>query len=264
MAYIDKHFKLKQQLYIEYIEHIVDKYALHVNAEQDRAFRIVANHVSSHTAEQLRMYIGGMGGTGKSQVIKALQELFMIRKEGKKFIMLGPTGPSAVQINGFTYHSMLSLGWSNAKTGIEKARENIEGVEYIFIDELSMVSCLDLYRISECLSMCTGVYTKPFGGINIILAGDFAQLPPVDTNGHALYSRFVVHNLATCRTLHQQKEAIGKAVWHQVTTVVILRKKYVLTYPNTTRWHVKDSLREHAICSLYKRRHTVFKVKNCW
>ena len=69
-----------------------------------------------------------MGGTGKSQVIKALQELFMIRKEGKNFIMLGPTGPSAVQISGSTYHSMLYLGWSNAKTGIKKARENIEGV----------------------------------------------------------------------------------------------------------------------------------------
>ena len=49
-------------------------------------------------------------------------------------------------------------------------------------------------------------------------------MPPVDTNGHALYSRFVAHNLATCRTLRQHKEAIGKAVWHQVTTVVILQK----------------------------------------
>lgn len=90
----------------------------------------------------------------------------MVRKEGKRFVMLDPTGPSAVQINGSTYHSMLSLGWSNAKTGIEKARENLEGVEYIFIDELSMMSCLDLYRISERLSMCTGVHIKPFGGIS--------------------------------------------------------------------------------------------------
>ena len=72
--------------------------------------------------------------------------------------------------------------------------------------------------------MCTGVHTKPFGGTNIILAGDFAQLPPVDTNGHALYSRFVAHTLASCKTLRQQKEAIDKAMWHQVTSVVLLRK----------------------------------------
>ena len=70
MEYIDKKFKLKEQLHKQHIDTIVDKYALYSNEEQNRAFRIVANHVSSHTAEQLRMYIGGMGGTGESQVIK--------------------------------------------------------------------------------------------------------------------------------------------------------------------------------------------------
>ena len=35
-----------------------------------------ANHASSKNQEQLKMYIGGMGGTGKSQVIKALVKFF--------------------------------------------------------------------------------------------------------------------------------------------------------------------------------------------
>ncbi|KAI0039742.1 hypothetical protein FA95DRAFT_1456063, partial [Auriscalpium vulgare] len=43
-----------------------------LNAEQKRAFRIVSNHALDPAAEQLKMYLGGMGGTGKSQVIKAL------------------------------------------------------------------------------------------------------------------------------------------------------------------------------------------------
>ncbi|KAH7871528.1 uncharacterized protein C8R40DRAFT_1054738, partial [Lentinula edodes] len=47
-----------------------DQYSL--NEEQERAFKIVANHASSPLHEQLKMYIGGMGGTGKSQVLKAL------------------------------------------------------------------------------------------------------------------------------------------------------------------------------------------------
>jgi len=54
------------------IEDVVTKFKL--NSEQERAFRIVANHAVTPGAEQLIMYVGGMGGTGKSQVIKALMD----------------------------------------------------------------------------------------------------------------------------------------------------------------------------------------------
>jgi len=43
-----------------------------LNPEQERAFCIIANHATTEKPEQLIMYIGGMAGTGKSQVIKAL------------------------------------------------------------------------------------------------------------------------------------------------------------------------------------------------
>lgn len=52
-----------------------------LNTEQERAFKIIANHASSPSPEQLKMYLGGMGGTGKSQVIKALIRLFEARNE---------------------------------------------------------------------------------------------------------------------------------------------------------------------------------------
>ena len=41
-----------------------------LNTEQERAYRIIANHAVAEDADQLKMYIGGMGGTGKSQVLK--------------------------------------------------------------------------------------------------------------------------------------------------------------------------------------------------
>jgi hypothetical protein len=53
-----------------------------------------------------------------------------------------------------------------------------EGVDYLFIDEISMIGCSLLYNISEALIEAKG-NTSPFGGINVIFAGDFAQLPPV-------------------------------------------------------------------------------------
>ena len=60
-----------------------------------------------------------------------------------------------------------------------------------------------------------------FGGLNFIFAGDFGQLPPVIGQEHAsLYSRTVGNGSS-----HQDQEAaIGKALWHQVTTVVILQQ----------------------------------------
>ncbi|KAF8809763.1 hypothetical protein BYT27DRAFT_7013375, partial [Phlegmacium glaucopus] len=61
-----------------------------------------------------------------------------------------------------------------------------------------------------------------FGGMNMIFTGDFAQLPPVIGHEHAsLYSRTVGKNAISLRN---QEAAIGKALWHQVTTVVILRR----------------------------------------
>ncbi|KAH7907982.1 hypothetical protein BJ138DRAFT_973005, partial [Hygrophoropsis aurantiaca] len=63
----------------------------------------------------------------------------------------------------------------------------------------------------------------PFGGVNVIFAGDFAQLPPAGKGNEAgsLYSGRV--GLAR-RTVRDQEAAIGKAMWHQITTVVILRQ----------------------------------------
>ncbi|KAJ3898327.1 hypothetical protein F5879DRAFT_779458, partial [Lentinula edodes] len=47
-----------------------------LNNEQERAFRIIAQHSACLVSEPLQMYIGGMGGTGKSQVIRALLQFF--------------------------------------------------------------------------------------------------------------------------------------------------------------------------------------------
>ena len=56
----------------------------------------------------------------------------------------------------------------------------------------------------------------------MIFSGDFAQLPPVF--GSPLYSGTVGTQLISHMTVQGQEAAIGKALWHQVTTVVILRK----------------------------------------
>ena len=198
----------------------------HLNTEQERAFRIIANHSSCSDVEQLKMYIAGMAGTGKSQVFKAVVDFFRLTNQSHRYVILGPTGTSAALRNGSTYHYFLGINPNtsskNEATSIAQLKARLEGVDYIFIDEVSMLSCHDLYKISAKLAKAMHVYDLPFGGINIIFAGDFAQLPPV--GGAPLYSGTVGTQIHSGLTPHTQETAIGKALWHQVTTVVILRE----------------------------------------
>ncbi|KAJ7131994.1 hypothetical protein C8R46DRAFT_924037, partial [Mycena filopes] len=126
-----------------------------LNKEQTRAFRIVADHASSKQPTTLKMYLGGMGGSGKSQVIRAITAFFQLRGESYRFMILGPTGSTAALINGSTYHSVFKVprdtikkgnkadidGIRNEATAMAGVNERIQGVEYIFLDEISMVSC---------------------------------------------------------------------------------------------------------------------------
>ena len=196
-----------------------------LNKEQERAFRIIANHATQSSEEQLNMYLGGMAGTGKSQVIKALIYFFDQRDESYRFMCMAPTGAAASLIQGSTYHSMLQLGHNQEDTqqNMAKVHNRLKRVEYIFLDEVSMINCRDMYTI--CSKMCKAIENdgKPFGGINIICSGDFAQLPPA-MSGYPLFTHQLDNVLHTTHSHEMQEAAIGKAVWHQITTVVILRQ----------------------------------------
>ena len=54
------------------------------------------------------------------------------------------------------------------------------------INEVSMIACYKLYSISAHLGQITGVYDVAFGGVNIIFAGNFAQL--LSVMGVSLYN----------------------------------------------------------------------------
>ena len=223
-SYFELNFKAQDVQRQNLIDATVTKFRL--NTEQERAFRIVANHSSSMDNEQLKMYLGGMAGTGKSQVIKSLMHFFVEVKESHRFIILGPTGTAAAQQNGSTYHYFLGInpnaGKRSEAASIAQLKTRLEGVDYIFIDEVSMLSCHDLYKICAKLAKSLNCHDKPFGGINMIFAGDFAQLPPV--GGSPLYSGNVGTQVDSALTVHAQETSIGKALWHQITTVVLLRE----------------------------------------
>jgi hypothetical protein len=221
--YIDKMFNGASPADSNIINDTITDYLL--NSEQERAFRIISNHATINNPEKLCMYLGGMGGTGKSQVIKALMKFYDKRKENHRFLVVAPTGAAAALLNGSTYHSVLGINdgeFMSAKS-LAQIRANLDGVDYIFLDEVSMLSCHDMYKISSQCAKARGEHNEPFGGINFIFAGDFAQLPPA-MNAPPLYSGNVGTQVESSQTVKNQEAAIGKALWHQVTTVVILRQ----------------------------------------
>ena len=196
-----------------------------LNEDQTRAFNIITQHALIPPSKQLTFYIGGMGGTGKTRVINAISHFFTQSGQPNRFITMAPTGTAAALLSGSTYHSLLGINdyqKNPSPKKIAEARSRMINTDYIFLDEVSMLSCRDLYRISAQLARIYNCYDRPFGGVNMIFAGDFGQLPPpIGGERVALYSRFVgLHSTS----LKAQEEAMGRALWHQVTSVVILRQ----------------------------------------
>src|SRR5262249_25790562 len=133
-AYLQKLFNPKSKKDTDLIETISSKFSL--NKEQERAFRIITQHVISNTPEKLKMYLGGMGGTGKSQVIKALMFFFEQRQESHRFIAVAPTGSAAALIGGSTYHSMFGINDKPCtKQSLSEVKARLEDVDYVFFDE---------------------------------------------------------------------------------------------------------------------------------
>ncbi|KZT56594.1 hypothetical protein CALCODRAFT_422240, partial [Calocera cornea HHB12733] len=79
------------------------------NADQTRVLDIVGKHLAERSAEQLLMYVSGVGGTGKSHVIKSIVGLFQLMGREHNLMLSAPTGAAAILINGYTIHALTFL-----------------------------------------------------------------------------------------------------------------------------------------------------------
>ena len=161
---------------------------------------------------------------------------------------MAPTGNAAALVGGSTYHSILGLNDKGSFTvSLAKVRSRLDGVDYTFLDEVSMLSCHDMYKISVQLAKAFNEPNKPFGGMNFVFAGDFGQLPPVGGESISLYSGNIGVNIYSGLSHYGQESAIGKALWHQVTTVVILRENMRQNY---NLWKMQSFAKLLRICDI--------------
>jgi hypothetical protein len=128
--------------------------------EDDDDFDKLANDILSSNQSYL---INGLAGCGKSTLLKRL----MKKLEKGLYTALAPTNKACRIIKGQTIHRFLASAFNN-KSSLER---KLEGVEYIIVDEISMVKEL-FYKVFLSIKRI-----KP--EIKFILCGNFDQLEPV-------------------------------------------------------------------------------------
>ena len=150
---------------------------------QRKAFDIIYAHTFSDSQdEQLLMVLVGMAGTGKSYLINAVHHLFTEHNRSPSLKITAPTGIAAANICGSTIYSLLSL-MSHNLTGerLHRIQTTMADVKLLVIDKYSFLSMANINKLHERLHKIFPQSTRLFGGLNIVLCGDPAQLPPVLT-----------------------------------------------------------------------------------
>ena len=126
--------------------------------------------------------ITGSAGTGKSFLIKHLCSQF--DKKGKTFRIIAPTGVAAVNIGGQTIHRFLGIR-PEIKTlpdymrlCMKRTKVPWNTLDAIIVDEVSMIHP-QLFILFDQIARLHRRNNLPFGGIQMILIGDFYQLCPI-------------------------------------------------------------------------------------
>ena len=125
------------------------------------------------------LFITGKAGTGKSTLLQYFKE-----NTKKDYVVLAPTGVSAIKIGGETIHSFFQIppGKIVQKKDLRKCWHNKEvfkKVRTILIDEASMIRADIMDAIDYSLRLNKHRMNVPFGGTQIILIADLYQLPPI-------------------------------------------------------------------------------------
>ena len=192
--------------------------------------------ISGGNQEQLIMCVPGCGGTGKSQLIRAITAYFTETNRARKLRKLAPTSVAAAEIDGMTVRSFLGEGRNKKKSksthraGQTKLENEWRFIEYVILDEMSMVGLSLLARLSNII--VTSKHADPIvpiGGVNLILFGDYMQYSPVvDRPLYYDYSSATSNTPSGIRKLPtenniQQKSA--RALVLQINCVVILEQQ---------------------------------------
>lgn len=129
------------------------------------------------------IFLTGPAGSGKTYVLN--QFIAEARSGGKSVAVTASTGLAATHLGGSTIHAWSGIGIvdelhkRHVSDMSKSRRDQIGNADILIIDEVSM---LHDYRLDMVEQICRLVRSddRPFGGLQVVLSGDFFQLPPVN------------------------------------------------------------------------------------
>lgn len=147
---------------------------------QDEAFEILKTGRN--------VFVTGPAGSGKTHLVN--RYIAYLRENDIDVGITASTGIAATHMGGVTIHSWSGIGVSahlspyDLEAMLEKGYlyKRFEKVKVLIIDEVSMLHHFRLDLVNKVLKTMKNA-DKPFGGVQVILCGDFFQLPPVSRAG---------------------------------------------------------------------------------
>ncbi len=157
------------------------------------------------------VFLTGPPGSGKSYVIR--QFVNQMEGRGKRVALTATTGIAANLLGGVTIHSWAGIYYRDHSMSANNYwTERLRNAEILIIDEISMLSANIFDKLNRLLVKARH-NSQPFGGVQVIVCGDFFQLPPVDRNngGYAFESKsWKLLSLVVCSLSEQHRQINDK------------------------------------------------------
>jgi len=140
----------------------------------------------------------GPAGAGKTYVLN--QFIRAAKADGKHVSVTATTGLAATHVGGNTIHAWSGIGIHDELAEdfedylLKSRRDIIETTDVLVIDEISMLHDYRLDMVDQVARVVRDD-DRPFGGIQVVMCGDFFQLPPVNREDKR-EGGFVVHSKA--------------------------------------------------------------------
>lgn len=142
------------------------------------------------------VFLTGPAGSGKTYLLNSF--IAYLKQQRISYAVTASTGIAATHLGGRTIHSWSGIGIKEHMTekDVQKMlkkplmRQRLTKTDILIIDEVSMLHAHQLDLINKILRYARNSW-EPFGGMQVVLAGDFFQLPPVKKSGGDRSVQFV-------------------------------------------------------------------------